>query len=143
MEIVYRTTSQTIASSVALEGQYRTPQAKTTLNAPFIIREMNRWNIPNSLEREVIQRDMACVYCGISFEYPNERVGDRPSWEHIINDTKVINRENIVLCCRSCNSSKGARPLSIWLESAYCKRKGIDKNTVATVVKMALKRGME
>ncbi len=38
----------------------------------------------------------------------------------------------------SCNASKGAKDLRVWLESNYCKSKGIDRNTVADIVKVAL-----
>ena len=50
----------------------------------------------------------------------------------------MINRENIVRCCFSCNSSKGTKKLSDWLESDYCKKRGITKDTVDEVVRMAL-----
>ena len=99
---------------------------------------MNRWKISDWLERAVIQRDRACVYCGVSFEITSSQVGDRPSWEHIVNDARIITRENIVLCCRSCNSSKGSKLLEIWLESSYCKRRGISKDSVAMVVRHSL-----
>ena len=78
---------------------------------------MNRWNIPAGLEQEVRQRDKSCVYCGIVFGGVN-----RPSWEHIVNDARIVTRENIALCCRPCNSSKGVKPLEVWLWSAYCKQ---------------------
>ena len=94
---------------------------------------MNRWNIPTWLEREIILRDKCCVYCGVVFD-----AGNHPSWEHIVNDARIVTRENISLCCRACNSSKGVKPLEIWLESAYCKRRGITRETVAEVVKSAL-----
>ncbi len=94
---------------------------------------MNRWNIPAELEQEVRQRDKSCVYCAIVFGTAN-----RPSWEHIVNDARIITRENISLCCRACNSSKGVKPLEVWLESVYCKRRGISRETVAEVVKKAL-----
>jgi hypothetical protein len=58
------------------------------------------------------------------------------TWEHIINDARIITRENIARCCASCNASKGAKPLSVWLESAYCKNRGITKDSVADVVRM-------
>lgn len=99
---------------------------------------MNRWNIPDWLEHDVIQRDRACVYCGVSFEIVSSLVGDRPSWEHIVNDAGIITRENIVRCCRSCNSSKGTKSLENWLESSYCKRRGITEHTVAKVVQQLL-----
>jgi hypothetical protein len=46
--------------------------------------------------------------------------------------------ENIALCCRSCNSSKGQKLLADWLGSEYCRRRGIDSERVADVVKRAL-----
>jgi hypothetical protein len=60
------------------------------------------------------------------------------TWEHIVNDARIINRENIARCCVSCNSSKGTKEVSEWLESNYCKKRGITKESVAQVVKSAL-----
>jgi len=99
---------------------------------------VNRWKIPDWLEQEVLVRDTACVYCGISFFLPAPSRGSRPAWEHIINDAKIIGRENIARCCMSCNASKGARALQAWLQSNYCKRKGISEETVAEVVRSVL-----
>jgi len=96
---------------------------------------MNRWNIPAWLEQEIVLRDTACVYCGIAFGAKN-----RPSWEHIVNDETIITRENIALCCRACNSSKGVKLLAVWLESDYCKRRRINRRTVAQIVKQALRK---
>ena len=98
---------------------------------------MNRWNIPDWLEKEVIERDRYCVYCRIPFG-SGTRKGSFSSWEHIVNDAKIVTRENIALCCRSCNSSKGAKLLATWLESAYCKRRGITSDSVADIVRCAL-----
>jgi 5-methylcytosine-specific restriction endonuclease McrA len=98
---------------------------------------MNRWNIPEWLEDEVRKRDLACVYCGVVFGSIAGH-GSRASWEHIINNAKIITRENIVLCCRSCNSSKGARLLADWIVSPYCKQRKISLKTVAKIVKKAL-----
>jgi 5-methylcytosine-specific restriction endonuclease McrA len=99
---------------------------------------MNRWKIPDWLKQEVIERDTSCVYCGVVFGLANAKFGSRPSWEHIINDAGIITRENIALCCRSCNSSKGVKLLAIWLDAPYCKNRDITKETVATVIKKAL-----
>ena len=101
---------------------------------------MNRWNIPKWLEREVIVRDTDCVYCRSPFSDSEGPRRSRPSWEHIVNDLNIVTRENIVLCCIGCNSSKGARDLEIWLSSAYCQTHGISQDTVATVVRAALVR---
>ena len=100
--------------------------------------EMNRWNIPDWLEREVKNRDSSCVYCRVKFGSSEETRGSRATWEHIVNDAKLVNRENIARCCFSCNSSKGTKKLSDWLESDYCRTRGITKDTVAQVVRRAL-----
>jgi hypothetical protein len=60
------------------------------------------------------------------------------TWEHIINDARIVTRENIALCCAGCNSSKGVKPLELWLESRYCRERGITRDTVAAIVKAAL-----
>ena len=102
---------------------------------------MNIWGIPDWLENEVRARDKKCVYCGIEMFQKMPRGSPRKAaatWEHIINDARIIGRENICLCCRSCNSSKGVKLLETWIESAYCKRRNISRETVADVVKEAL-----
>jgi len=38
----------------------------------------------------------------------------------------------------ACNSSKGTKELAVWIQSDYCRKRGISKNTVATVVRNAL-----
>lgn len=99
---------------------------------------MNRWNIPAWMEKEIIERDQCCVYCGIEFVSISQDRKHLPTWEHIVNDSRIVTRENIARCCAACNASKGAKDLAIWLESAYCKKLGITKETVAEVVKRAL-----
>ena len=37
--------------------------------------------------------------------------------EHIVNDARIITRENIARCCFGCNASKGNRGLVAWLQS--------------------------
>ncbi len=103
---------------------------------------MNRWNIPDWLEKEVRSRDVGCIYCGAVFGSTPGR-GSLASWEHIVNDAKIVGRHNIALCCRSCNSSKGAKLLADWLGSAYCSRRGIGAESVADVVKLALENKPE
>jgi hypothetical protein len=103
---------------------------------------MNKWGIPAWLEREVKQRDKQCVYCGTPMLEPPLKYGSRKSvatWEPIINDASIVTRENIARCCALCNSSKGTKKLSLWIESSYCKRRGIGRDTVAEVVKQALR----
>jgi 5-methylcytosine-specific restriction endonuclease McrA len=104
---------------------------------------MNSWGIPEWLEEEVRARDRACVYCRSKMIERVPRGGSRKlaaTWEHIVNDARIVTRENIARCCSACNSSKGTKKLSEWMESDYCRRRGINKNTVADVVKAALRR---
>ena len=98
---------------------------------------MNRWNIPDSLEIELRKRDTDCVYCRRTFDPLSPKT--RATWEHIINDLLIVTRENIARCCASCNSSKGEKPLSVWMASAYyCKTNGVTKDLVAEVVRRHL-----
>jgi 5-methylcytosine-specific restriction endonuclease McrA len=99
---------------------------------------VNRWNIPDALAREVVDRDRHCVYCGIAFvaEAPARRC--TPSWEHIVNDARIVTRENIARCCIGCNASKGTKDLTAWLASKYCRDRGITVQSVAAVVRAAL-----
>ena len=102
---------------------------------------MNTWGIPDWLEKEVRDRDKTCVYCGTQMIEQIPPLGSRKAvatWEHIINDASVVTRENIARCCVACNSSKGTKELSDWLQSSYCKKRSINKDTVAEVVKEAL-----
>lgn len=104
---------------------------------------MNRWGIPKELEEEVRVRDKTCVYCGIPLFERSPRNGARKhmaAWEHIINDARIVTRENIARCCVGCNSSKGTKLLADWMQSDYCKKKGIDEHTVAAIVREALQR---
>jgi hypothetical protein len=100
---------------------------------------MNRWNIPDWLEREIIERDRCCVYCGVDFTEQSSRRRDKPSWEHIVNDARINTRENIVRCCVGCNASKGTKNLVEWLDSGYCRTRGITRESVASVVRSALR----
>lgn len=104
---------------------------------------VNRWNIPASLEAEVISRDLRCVYCGSHFSSTVGPRRSRPSWEHIVNDARIITRENIARCCIGCNASKGASELRVWISSRYCVVKNISPETVAPVVKAALVRPVD
>jgi 5-methylcytosine-specific restriction endonuclease McrA len=99
---------------------------------------MNRWNIPGWLEREVIERDRCCIYCGVEFVCSAPTRSRAPSWEHIINDARIVTRENIARCCISCNASKGTKDLGAWLQSNYCRTHGITANSVSAVVKSFL-----
>jgi hypothetical protein len=94
------------------------------------------------LEREVRERDKIRVYCGTQMIERMPSRGPRKAvatWEHVINDASIVTRENIARCCVACNSSKGTKTLAEWIELRYCKRRGINKDTVAEVVRLALR----
>lgn len=98
----------------------------------------NRWGIPKNVEDFVLNRDLHCVYCGISFTDSIFSYKSRPTWEHIINDIRIKGTENVARCCGSCNASKGNKLLSDWLKGNYCLTKSITKDSVAEVVKKHL-----
>lgn len=102
----------------------------------------NNWNIPGWLEKEIRARDTVCVYCGNEFTPVKVSKRSAASWEHIINDASIITRENIALCCCGCNASKGQKSLSAWLQTKYCKDRGITPENVAPVIKQAIERGL-
>ena len=93
---------------------------------------MNYYNILSNLGKEIRMRDKKCVYCGKDYE------GDE-TIEHIDNNIQNISVENLAICCRACNASKGQKNISEWLESDYCKSKNITTDSVADVIKNALK----
>ena len=94
----------------------------------------NKWGIPIEVEIIVKERDKNCVYCGVEFLESNDSRKSKPSWEHIVNDIRINGKDNIALCCISCNASKGAKLIEDWLQSEYCKRKNITIDNIATVV---------
>lgn len=96
----------------------------------------NKWGIPSDVEAFVLERDKTCVYCNVSFDNSIRKL--KPSWEHIVNDIRINGPDNIALCCVSCNASKGAKELEVWMNSNYCLRKNINIETVADVIKKAL-----
>jgi hypothetical protein len=103
----------------------------------------NRWGIPKDVEKFVRQRDSSCVYCGISFVNEVQTHKTRPMWEHIINDIKINDSDNIALCFGSCNASKGKKLIFDWLNSKYCATNNITKDKVADVVKHYFKKNTD
>ncbi len=97
----------------------------------------NRWGIPAPLEQKIRRRDKRCVYCGAFFRADSRR---KVSWEHIDNDENHICEENVVLCCKSCNSSKGAKTLSEWLDSPFCEKNKITPSTMSEIIRRYLRR---
>jgi Fe-S oxidoreductase len=100
----------------------------------------NRWGISKEIEVIVLNRDINCVYCGITFVDSDQNRRTRKTWEHIINDIRINGSENIAICCGSCNASKGNKKLEDWLKSKYCETKKISQDSVAFVVRRYLEK---
>jgi hypothetical protein len=98
---------------------------------------MNRWGIPHNLKKLIRDRDIACVYCGTELLESVPKGCSRKqvaTWEHIVNDASIVTIQNIARCCNSCNASKGTKDLRKWLDTDFCKLKGITSDSVASVV---------
>lgn len=70
--------------------------------------EINMSSITRELKMQMASTEKNCVYCSRENEL---------SWDHLIPQSKggPDDAENLVLCCRSCNSSKGNRGLYAWV----------------------------
>lgn len=97
---------------------------------------MNRWGIPDWLEKKIRDRDKLCVYCHIELKEYLDIKGtpkDKATFEHLTDEDLPL-EDNVVMCCGSCNSSRGAKELPDWLESLYCKKKKISRETINPIV---------
>ncbi|MEM2138112.1 MAG: hypothetical protein QW568_03425 [Candidatus Anstonellaceae archaeon] len=111
---------------------------------------MTSFGIPNGELLKIRERDKNCVYCHKEMLYPfvSGRQGDCATIEHLNFDGPFywedgLQIEDIVLCCGSCNSSRGTKKLSDWFRTKYCIDKNINENTVADPVKEYLNRKKE
>jgi hypothetical protein len=101
----------------------------------------NRLGIPAHIESEIRARDVRCVYCDKVMVPTTSPV--RADWatiEHLDHLPPFKYRPgqtaaDFAIACGSCNSSRGAKPLSVFVE-----QRGI-ANTVAPVIKAYLSRG--
>lgn len=88
-----------------------------------LLKAAKRWNIPLETALIVIERDKECIYCKCSFD--NSIRSKKASWEHIINDIRLNQPDNIALCCVGCNASKGAKLLEEWITSEKALKRGV------------------
>jgi 5-methylcytosine-specific restriction endonuclease McrA len=100
----------------------------------------NTYNISEKDEQEIRARDKTCVYCRILMKRGAGSSG--ATIEHFNNDGPFDEKYNVAICCRGCNSSKGAKELLAWFETDYCHKKKINDKTVSKPVKeyMRLKK---
>lgn len=107
----------------------------------------NKFGIPDDVLSEIIERDKQCVYCRKVMIYPyiKENAKDSATIEHLSPFPPFywhegMQADNIVMCCGSCNPSRGAKMLADWFKTRYCVDKEINENTVADSVKSYLAR---
>lgn len=104
----------------------------------LLLQTARPWSIPQDIAKQVIRRDLVCIYCRQPFVGPDGEMRRRVSWEHIVNDLSLITLSNIALSCHGCNSSKSELSLGKWLESDYCQSRSITRETIAPVAARAI-----
>lgn len=104
----------------------------------------NNYGISEQLEKEVRKMYKHCVYCGRKMKpylHTKGTPGDKATFEHIDNDGPPT-KNNIVMCCGSCNSSKGVNKLSDWLNTSYCIKHGISAEKLDPIIRRYIKKRM-
>jgi hypothetical protein len=77
----------------------------------------NRWNIPQWLELEILTRDKHCVYCGVRFWVLHAPRQEQASWEHIVNDARIMTREiNALRFARHAGGAASGGSSQRWLQ---------------------------
>ncbi len=100
-----------------------------------------KYGISEELCEKIKERDKRCIYCDKEFkEYP---YSDKATIEHM-DTPSVKNPEEwrVGICCHSCNASRKGKneDWDTWFESDFCKKRKINKDTVAQFVKDYRKR---
>jgi hypothetical protein len=101
----------------------------------------NSYRIPSDIENAIRTRDVQCVYCRKAMFLPTpsksragwatiEHLDHLPPFAYRVGQTE----DDFAIACGSCNSSRGAKPLAIWVAN-----RGI-ADTVAPVIKAYLNR---
>jgi len=73
----------------------------------------NSWNIPKWLEKEIRERDKVCVYCGKAFTATKASRKSSSSWEHIINDAKLVTRKILLFAVVVAMQAKGKKTICL------------------------------
>lgn len=96
----------------------------------------NKYGIPLEEEEKIRSRDKTCVYCHKEMMSPNDGgwFGDCATIEHLNYLPPWDNPATVAICCGSCNSSRGKKPLLDWFKTLYCLKKNINQGTVAKPV---------
>lgn len=100
----------------------------------------NKYGLSEDKLKDIRARDTDCVYCHKKMIEPNP-IGWRGDWatiEHLNFLPPWNNAETVAICCGSCNSSRGAKNITDWFKTGYCREKNINAETVAEPVKKYL-----
>lgn len=108
----------------------------------------NQFGIPQEVERRLRQKFTLCAYCRREMQkYAGVRgcPSDKATIEHLNRNgpfywSDGLNEDDLVICCGSCNSSRGQKSLASWFASSYCVQRRITASTVAEEVKQYLNR---
>ena len=107
----------------------------------------NKFGIPENELLKIRARDKRCVYCHkeMIYLFISDKQRDCATIEHLNFDgpfywKEGLQIEDVVICCGSCNSSRGVKRLSDWFSTKYCIAKNINESTVADPVKEYLNR---
>ena len=101
----------------------------------------NRYGLPEVELARIRERDRTCVYCSKEMSPPGEDVwrGDWATIEHLNRFPPWSDPTTVAICCGSCNSSRGAKPLPEWFRPPYCQERDIRLETVADPVREFLR----
>ena len=102
----------------------------------------NKYGLSEEKLDEIFKRDSKCVYCkkDMKAHTSNYKRVDWYSIEHLNFLPPWNNHETVVICCWSCNSSRGNKKIRDWFASRYCIEKGINYKTVSSVVQIYIDR---
>jgi len=96
----------------------------------------NNYGLPSGKLNEIFNRDKKCVYCKkkmISHE-PGSKRADWYTIEHLNYMPPWNNPATVVICCWSCNSSRGNKKIVNWFSTEYCRSRNIGIETVSITV---------
>ena len=108
----------------------------------------NSFGIRPEIEAAIRERDTLCVYCSREMRiYVGVRGtrSDMATIEHLNHRPPFhwkdgLEADGIVICCGSCNASRGAKTHVEWFRSRYCLERAINSDTVAEPVRAYLSR---
>jgi hypothetical protein len=97
----------------------------------------NKYGISRDDEGRIRTRDETCAYCHKKMIDP-KLGGPRSDWatiEHLNYLPPWDNSVTVVICCGSCNSSRGIKKILDWFNTPYCLEKKINLENVTKPVK--------